>query len=200
MPANSRRADSLVRSNARATRGNHTTHALADAVGGSGAVSFRWLLRVETRAPSCRPIRRADSLVRSNARTTRGNHTTHALADAVGGSGAVSFRWLLRVETRAPSCRPILARGQSCPQQRTHHTRQPHNSRAGGRGGRFERREFSVRCCGLKPALRHAGQFWRADSLVRSNARATRGNRTTHALADAVGGSSAVSFRGVAAG
>ena len=173
----SRRADSLVRSNARKPRGaRHATSTRATRLGLSDAsCPFGRCCGLKPALRYCGQSRRADSLVRSNARTTKRRPTTHAArADAPWPFGTpLALRALLRVETRAPLFRPIPARGQSCPQQRTQNqeaTAKP-PARADARLAFRAPACLFGRCCGLKPALRHCGQSRRADSLVRSNAR-----------------------------
>ena len=123
--------------------------------------------------------RRADSLVRSNARKPRGvREARPARARALAFALLLPLRTLLRVKTRAPSLQPIPARGQSCPQQRTKTKRRPRSPPARARALAFARPSCPFgRCCGLKPALRHCSHSRRADSLVRSNARKPRGVR-----------------------
>ena len=135
---------------------------------------LRALLRVETRAPSLRPIpARGQSCPQQRTKTKRPPDSPPARAHAPWPfAPLLPLRALLRVETRAPLFRPIPARGQSCPQQRTKTKRRPTaHQHARTRLGLSHPSCPFGRCCGLKPALRYSGQSRRADSLVRSNAR-----------------------------
>ena len=145
---------------------------------------LRALLRVNNPRSVIRgQSRRADSLVRSNARKPRGGrqHHQHARTRLGLSHPSCTFGRCCGLTTRAPSLWPIPARGQSCPQQRTKTKRRPTaHQHARTRLGLSHPSCPFGRCCGLKPALRHCGQSRRADSLVRSNARKPRGARHAH--------------------